>query len=113
MNREDAIKRGITKMCCCCGKEKELTEFHKYKLGLYGSCYKCKACRKAEFEKTYVPLPKKHKHTYTEALEQRLPKKCKCCGKYLTVDMFDKNKYGVYGTRPNCKKCRSLKSNNV
>jgi hypothetical protein len=39
----------ITKVCTQCGRELELSAFHKQKLGLYGRRATCKECRKIEY----------------------------------------------------------------
>jgi hypothetical protein len=39
----------ITKVCTQCGRELELSAFHKQKLGLHGRRATCKECRKSEY----------------------------------------------------------------
>lgn len=49
-----------TKTCTKCGVEKELTEFHKHKLGKYGMNSVCKDCKKI-----YTDIHKQERNEYS------------------------------------------------
>lgn len=51
----------ITKICCKCELEKNLSEFHKDKYEKDGHTYACKICRNNKYNNYYVKNPEKQK----------------------------------------------------
>ena len=62
--------------------------------------YGCRACRKDYREHLRV--------SYDDALAQGLKKTCSVCGGDKTVDMFYKQKRGIYGVKRVCCMCEKL-----
>lgn len=47
------VSENGTKVCCKCGKEKPVSEFHKDKNSSDGYTYQCKECRNAKYKEYY------------------------------------------------------------
>ncbi len=68
----------MTKICTKCGEEKELSEYHKHKNGLYGKKPHCKICDasyKINYRRTKVGLIKRNYDTQTGGSNRRGHKK--------------------------------------
>ncbi len=57
---------GMMKVCTTCKIEKNISEFHKAKLGLYGVTAKCKQCRGEQARKWQTEHPDEFKRRYHE-----------------------------------------------
>lgn len=60
-----------TKVCCKCGEEKPVTEFHKDKNSSDGYTYACKSCRNAKYNQYYTDNPEKKKEINDRRKEYR------------------------------------------
>lgn len=85
------------KVCGCCQKKKDLTEFYPSKIGLYRRSGYCRQCTKKSNQEWYAQNPGWQK-SKNASLYQRAKKKvfdhygrkCKCCGEeepmFLSID---------------------------
>lgn len=84
------------KICTKCHQEKDVSEFHKQKLGLFGVRSVCKNCLRSSQAKE------------KELRLTLIPKGCKICAKCNEIKVlseFYKHKNCKFGVHSECKKC--------
>lgn len=65
------VSENGTKVCCKCGEEKPVSEFHKDKNSSDGYTYQCKACRNAKYKEYYHANADKMKEKRESTKEYR------------------------------------------
>jgi hypothetical protein len=92
-------KKGNTKVCSQCGKEKKLSEFYnnaKAKDGKTSACKQCASERQRQYQK-------KQMSQYQEL------QKCVVCGEEKPLEKFDKDPSRSSGHKDKCKSCEEKK----
>lgn len=98
---EEAIEKGLEKVCTRCNILKPVKEYNKNIRGKYGSTPHCKMCEK-ERQKTA-----KSTISYEEAVKLNLTKVCRICKEEKSVQEFYRDSKSKFGVINVCKKCDS------
>jgi hypothetical protein len=100
---KDESKDYTKKICCKCGIEKPLGEFHKDKNKKVGVRSTCKQCTSMSLQKKRLP-----QKILKDALKERNMRICGTCGIEKPLGEFNKDKNRKGGHRNMCRQCRKI-----
>ena len=103
---EEAIEKGLGKVCTKCNTFKPISQFNKNIRGKLGSTSICKVCERERQKTTHSII------SYEKAVELNLTKICKVCKQEKSVQEYYRDSKSKLGVINVCKKCDSPKKKN-